>query len=140
MSPCPIGIDALNKTEQTYCGRGNLYGSESAEGGQTALGGRSRVRLGSVPVSENVSRGLVEAVRSPPARLMTVVADGRRRRVSLTDAVLVDGAQGTSALTLGLVVVRLVPQRLQPRLTFRAEPATTSVSISAAGHSISMPV
>jgi len=106
--------------------RRNLSGSEAAECRQAALRGRVWVRIGAVPVTQDVPGRLVEAVR--PARLLLLLvvvvgADRRRQRMSLADTVLVDGAQRTSALTLRLLVVSFVPERLQPRLTVRTEPA-----------------
>jgi len=76
-------------------------------------------------VTQDVSGRLVEAVS--PARLLLLLlvvgADRRRQRMSLADTVLVDGAERTSALTLRLLVASFVPERLQPRLTLRTEPA-----------------
>ena len=101
----------------------NLGGSESAETSQTALGGRARVRVGAVPVTQNVPRRLVEAVvMLDPARLLMrrrqVVTDGRRRRVTLADAVLVDGVQGTSTtLTPWALVLVDGVQRTSTTLT-----------------------
>ena len=100
----------------------NLRGSKPAKTGYSVLSCWVRVWVDAVPMTQNALGGLVEAVRSALA-----VADRRRQRMSLADAVFEDRVERSATLALGFLVVRFVPQSLQSRVTVAREPAVASL-------------
>jgi len=110
----------LNSAFQTDA-KQDLRRSKSAESGEAMFRHRAGVRINAVPVTQDVFGGLVEAMWS-----RRCIADRRWQRVSLAHAVLVHRTERSTSLSFRFLVVRFVPQWLQPGLAVTTEPASTS--------------